>query len=562
MSAASACRTAALVLLLAMAGCDKAAPVALPAAAFDWFEYAGRDTGFERPAEQGEFRNPVLAGFYPDPSITRVGDEYFLVNSSFAWYPGVPIFRSTDLVNWHQVGYVLDREELLPLEGLGVSRGVFAPTIRYHDGLFYMITTLVDAGGNFYVTATDPAGPWSDPVWLPGIDGIDPSLFFDNDGRTYVLNNGPPDYEPLYDGHRAIWIQELDLETGTLVGPREVIVDGGVDPSSKPIWIEGPHVFKVDGWYYLIAAEGGTGFDHSEVVFRSREVFGPYEPGPLNPILTQRDLDPGRPLPVIATGHADFVQTPAGDWWSVFLGCRPYEGHLYNTGRETFLHPVTWQDGWPLILEPARPVPLVAPAPDLPRSGPAALPTTGNFTWRDDFESPALALPWNTLRGPGDAWLDLERRPGKAVIEPVDERLTGTSTPAYLARRQQHAAFTASTSMEMPQAYGMSAGLAVFQNARHHLYMGVRRHEAGWAVFLERVAGKEAGIIAEELLPAGDVQFIELRVRADGRPYAFSYRLDEGEWATLAGGIDGSILSTEVAGGFVGSYLGLHARRE
>jgi xylan 1,4-beta-xylosidase len=557
---AGICRGVALALVLA--GCGKAAPVALPAAAFDWFEYSGSDAVFEVPAEPGDFRNPVLAGFYPDPSITRVGDEYFLVNSSFAWYPGVPIFRSTDLVNWHQVGHVLDRQELLPLEGLRVSRGVFAPTISHHEGLFYMITTLVDAGGNFYVTAPDPAGPWSDPVWLPGIDGIDPSLFFDDDGRTYVLNNGPPAYEPLYEGHRAIWMQELDLETGSLVGPREVIVDGGVDFSAEPIWIEGPHLFRVGDWYYLIAAEGGTGFQHSEVVFRSREPFGPYEPGPLNPILTQRDLDPGRPFPVIATGHADFVETPAGDWWSVFLGCRPYADNLYNTGRETFLLPVTWQDGWPQILEPSRPVPLVSPAPELPAAESAVPPMSGNFTWRDDFESPELALAWNTLRGPADDWLDLELRPGRAVLEPVDERLTGTSTPAYLARRQQHAAFTASTSMEMPSAYGMSAGLAAFQNGRHHLYMGVRRHEAGWAVFLERVAGEEAGIIAENFLSAGDVQFIELKVRGDGRPYTFSYRLDEGEWVTLAEKIDGSILSTDVAGGFVGTYVGLHARRE
>lgn len=562
MSAAIIRRVVLLAMALALGGCEKAAPVALPAAAFDWFEYSGDDAWFEQPAEPGEYRNPVLAGFYPDPSITRVGDEYFLVNSSFAWYPGVPIFRSNDLVNWSQLGYVLDREDLLPLDGLRVSRGVFAPTIRYHDGSFYMITTLVDAGGNFYVTASDPAGPWSDPVWLPGVDGIDPSLFFDDDGRAYVVNNGPPAYEPRYDGHRAIWIQELDLEKGTLTGPREVIVDGGVDIEEEPIWIEGPHLFRVDDWYYLIAAEGGTGFNHSEVVFRSKELFGPYEPGPLNPILTQRDLDPGRPFPVIAAGHADFVQTPAGDWWSVFLGCRPYEGTLYNTGRETFLHPVTWQDGWPLILEPSQPVPLTAPAPGPAPAAQVGSPLNGNFTWRDDFESPTLALPWNSLRGPADAWLDLGSRPGRAVLEPVEERLTGLSTPAFIARRQQHASFTATTSMEMPQAYGMSAGLAAFQNARHHFYMGVRRHEAGWAVFLERVAGDETGIVAEHFLPADGVRYIELRVRADGRPHTFSYRLDEGDWATLADGIDGSILSTDVAGGFVGTYLGLHARRE
>ena len=327
------------------------------AAVFEWFEYSGQDEWFDLPARTGTFRNPVLAGFHPDPSIVRVDDDYYLVNSSFGWYPGVPIFHSTDLVNWTQLGHVLDRPESLPVQGLGISRGVFAPTLRYRDGVFYMITTLVDAGGNFYVTATDPAGPWSDPVWLPDVDGIDPSIFFDVDGRAYITNNGPPDYDPLYGGHRAIWIQEFDVAAGKTVGPRKVIVDGGVDLESKPVWIEGPHIYRVGDWYYLVAAEGGTGHEHSQVVFRSRDVFGPWEPGPRNPILTQRDLDPSRPFPVTTTGHADLVRTPAGDWWSVFLACRPYENDYYNTGRETFLLPVTWSDGWPMILEPGLPVP-------------------------------------------------------------------------------------------------------------------------------------------------------------------------------------------------------------
>ncbi|NNF69129.1 MAG: glycoside hydrolase family 43 protein [Acidimicrobiia bacterium] len=537
-------------------------PAATPAAVFDWFEYSGRDAWFEQPAQPGGVRNPILAGFYPDPSIVRADDGYYMVTSTFSWYPGVPIFRSEDLVNWTQIGHVLDHPSLLPVEGKGVSRGVFAPTIRYHDGIFYMINTLVDAGGNFYVTATDPAGPWSEPVWLPEIDGIDPSILFDDDGRVYVTNNGPPDYEPLYEGHRALWIQELDLAAGKLIGPRKMIVDGGVDLETQPIWIEAPHIFKVDDWYVLIAAEGGTEFYHSEVVFRSRAPFGPYEPGPVNPILTQRTLDPERPFPVIASGHADFVQTPEGDWWAVFLACRPYEGMFYNTGRETFLHPVTWQDGWPMILDPSKPVPLALARPDLTAAQASATPYTDNFTWREEFDARELGFVWNSLRGPSDAWLDLESHEGAATMTPMSERLSGSSTPAFLARRQQHASFSASASMRMPMSSGMSAGIAVFQNEQHHFYLGVRRVDSEWSIFLEQAAGGEPEAFVERALSSGDGDSIELRVDAEGRPYSFTYRLEGGDWITLAEGLDGSILSTHVAGGFVGSYIGLHVRVE
>lgn len=242
---------------------------------FDWFEYTGRDAVFEQPLPPGSYRNPILPGFYPDPSVTRAGDKYYLVNSTFAYFPGIPIFESTDLVHWTQIGHVIDRASQLRFDGLGISRGVFAPTIAYHDGTFYVLNTAVDSGGNYLVTSKDPRGPWSDPIWLPEIDGIDPSIFFDADGRAYILNNGPPEGVPQYDGHRAIWIQEYDVEKQALVGPRKVVLDGGVDPSTQPIWIEGPHLYLIDGTYYLMCAEGGTGPNHSEVILRGRSPWGP-----------------------------------------------------------------------------------------------------------------------------------------------------------------------------------------------------------------------------------------------------------------------------------------------
>ncbi|MGB6354130.1 MAG: glycoside hydrolase family 43 protein, partial [Steroidobacteraceae bacterium] len=342
-------------------------PLALPAqepsASFDWFEYSGHDPVFDSPLPPGGYRNPILAGFYPDPSITRAGKRFYLVNSTFTYFPGIPIFESTDLVHWRQLGNVIDRPSEMQFAGLSVSRGIFAPSIRFHSGVFYVIGTAADAGGNFFSIAKHPAGPWSDPIWLPQLDGIDPSFFFDDDGRAYVLNNGPPPGKPQYEGHRAIWIQQFDLKARALIGPRRVLIDGGVDFSQMPVWIEGPHLYKRRGWYYLMCAEGGTGMQHSEVVLRGHSPWGPFIAYSGNPILTQRDLDDERSDPIAAAGHADLVQTPGGRWWATFLGVRPYGKVHYNVGRETFLLPVDWKHGWPVILRHGKAIPYVAAAP-------------------------------------------------------------------------------------------------------------------------------------------------------------------------------------------------------
>ncbi|MDB5687060.1 MAG: xylan 1,4-beta-xylosidase, partial [Rhizorhabdus sp.] len=293
-------------------------------ARFDWLEYRGLESG-ANPGP-GSYRNPILAGFYPDPSIVRVGPDFYLVNSSFSWFPGIPIWHSRDLVHWRQIGNAIDRPEQLDFKGLGMSRGVFAPDISHHGGRFYIINTCVDCGGNFVITARDPRGPWSNPVWLKDLGGIDPSLFFDDDGSAWIVNNDGPEGKPLYDGHRAIWLRRFDPGTLQASGPPRLIVNGGVDLARKPVWIEGPHLFKKDGVYYLMAAEGGTGTDHSEVIFRADQIDGPYVPAPsaVNPILTQRDLDPARSAPITSAGHADLVKLDNGDWWAVFLATRPY----------------------------------------------------------------------------------------------------------------------------------------------------------------------------------------------------------------------------------------------
>jgi xylan 1,4-beta-xylosidase len=542
--------------------------IAAPASAaepvvFDWFEYQGKDPTYDLRLKAGEFRNPILPGYFPDPSIERVGDRYWLVNSTFAHYPGIPIHESRDLVHWRLVGHALSDPNKLKFDGRDISRGVFAPSIHHHDGTFYVINTLVDAGGNFFVTARDPKGPWSDPVWLPEVEGIDPSFFFDDDGKAYILNNGGPEGKPLYDGHRAIWMQQFDLTTQKVTGARRVLVNGGADFAKQPIWIEGPHLYRIDGWYYLMCAEGGTGPGHSEVIFRSRDVWGPYEPNPRNPILTQRDLPANRANPVSNAGHADLVQAPDKSWWAVFLASRPYQGDRYNTGRETWLLPVRWQDGWPVILEKGKPIPYVAKGPaTLPRGkrAPTHDPQAGNFTLRDEFDDPTLAPHWLQIYAPAQAWYDTTSNPGALTIRPLAVPLDAKRNASFLARRQQHLNFEASVALTPPKTPGVAAGLAAFQNANHWYFAGARRTEAGVQVFLERRDGEKLQVTTGSA--TADVSTVRLRIRASGAKYSFFYSLGAGAWQTLQLDDDGSILSTEVAGGFVGTVLGPYARQE
>jgi xylan 1,4-beta-xylosidase len=527
---------------------------------FDWFEYTGRDSAFEQPLPAGHYRNPVLTGFYPDPGVTRAGDRFYLVNSTFAYFPGIPVFESSDLVHWKQVGNVIDRPSQLDFDGLGVSRGVFAPTISHHDGTFYVLNTAVDNGGNYIVTAKNPAGPWSDPVWLPSVGGIDTSLFFDDDGKVYLLNNDAPEGEPLYEGHRAIWLREFDVRKLQPIGPAKVVINGGVDLSKKPIWIEGPHLYKRDGWYYLVCAEGGTGPQHSQVVLRSRDAWGPYEPYEHNPILTQRDLAAGRANPITNAGHADLVEGPDGQWWAVFLASRTYAGVHYNTGRETYLLPVAWKNGWPVILENGRAIPQVAPAPSFMRGEATQAPLSGNFTWRDDFDQPRLDPAWMFVRVPKTKWADLASMPGALTIHPLAEGLDTLRNPSFLARRQQHMAFEAVTSLHVPREENIAAGLAAFQGENYWYFLGVRKVGGGIELFLEKSSGKTRATIAKTRVEAATT--LKLQITGSNGAYSFWYDTDGKGWQGLVQNDDGTILSTDIAGGFVGATLGPYARIE
>ncbi len=516
------------------------------------------------------FTNPIIAGFYPDPSICRVGKDYYLVNSTFSYFPGITVFHSRDLVHWKLIGYVLNRPEQFNLDGQGVSRGLFAPAIRYHNGLFYVTCTLVDIGGNFVATAKDPAGPWSTPVWLPQINGIDPSLFFDDDGKAYIIYNSiPPDDKPLYNGHRTIRIHEFDPESLRVKGEERILINGGTNIDKKPAWIEAPHILKKDGMYDLIDAEGGTADQHSEVVFKSGNVDGPYVSYEKNPILTQRNLDPRRAFAITSTGHADFVQTESGDWWAVFLGCRPYrpyEEEYYNTGRETFLAPVRWSDGWPTINPGHEEVQYRYPYPIQSSKDSIDIPTSGNFQTRDEFDSQELNLNWVFLRTPHEKWYDLTQKKGYLSIRLRPETCVDSMNPSFLGRRQQHLRCSASAALLFtPKTDNEKAGLLVFQNEKHFYFLckSSEKSEPVIQLYSSDSSGKAAsGMVLIASTPIGknkQENEMLLKIEAKDDTYSFSYAYNPGQWTLLKDNIDAKFLSTRVAGGFVGCMYAMYA---
>ncbi|MYM81062.1 family 43 glycosylhydrolase [Duganella sp. FT50W] len=540
-----------ITLLTALCSLSVAAQAATTSARFEHYSYAGKALEPASP-KPGEFVNPILAGYFPDPSVTRVGDDYYLVNSSFTNFPGLPLMHSRDLVTWTQIGNALDRPEQVDFSGRRGSQGIYAPDISHHDGVYYIITTCAACVGevnNFIITATNPAGPWSKPVTVKGLNGIDPSIFWD-EGKAWIVHNDAPQGTPRYDGHRAIYLTELDPATLQLKGKPQVIVDGGVKPAANPIWIEGPHLLKKDGYYYLICAEGGTGDNHSEVVFRSRDIRGPYLPGPVNPILTQRDLDPKRPNPVTTAGHAKFVQTQNGDWWAVFLATRPYPGNMYNIGRDTFLLPVQWRDGWPMILEQGKTVPYTLPKPKLPAQAAATPPMNGNFSYVDEFDRP-LSPAWIGVRTPRTPFYKVEQ--GALVLTSGQPLGDLAGVPAFIGRRQQHHDAIVSTVVNYaPRHDGERAGLVAMQNDAAYVFLGVSQLQGKPSVVLYKTeAGKETLLASA---PVSDAR-VELIMEMHGGRSAYSYR-SGGQLRSLQSDVDVTFLSTQKAKGFVGVVIG------
>ena len=534
--------------------CMLAAGAQAQTAQFDYFKYAGNDSRFNVEIDKThQYYNPILAGFYPDPSICRVGDTYYLVNSSFTFFPGVPLSTSKDLVNWKSAGHVLDRPSQVPLKGQHVSGGIFAPAISYNkkNKTFYMITTNVGAG-NFFVKSKDPSKGWSEPIYLRKIDGIDPSFFFDDNGKGYIVHNGPVVGGADYEGQRSIRCFEFDVKGDSIKGDFKEILRGGTHVEKKPIWIEGPHVFKKGKFYYLMCAEGGTGGWHSEVILRAKNPMGPWEENPNNPILTQRTgLDPNRKDPVSSAGHADIVEDGKGNWWAVFLACRPYEEDMYNTGRDTYLLPVTWKDGWPEILAKNTPISTVGEKAGLKPAEKNEF--SGNFSYTDYFES--INPRWMILRNYEPFFVKGTNSKG-IKFNLLPGNIYKRDPMSAIWARQQHGTFTAETEINFtPRNDKEIAGLALLQKEDHNFVLGKTMKKGQLMVTLTR-AEKNNVQIASATIKGGK---LKLKVEGHDRYYDFYYAVGNGDWQLLAKGVDASNLSTQKSGGFIGAVIGLYA---
>ncbi len=453
-----------------------------------------------------------------------------MVTSSFEFFPGVPVFHSRDLVNWEQLGHALQRDSQLPLHGCQPSGGIYAPTIRYHEGLFYMITTNVSGGGNLIVTASDPAGPWSEPVYI-NHQGIDPSLLFDGDGKVYYTGTG------RLDGKKGIVMFEIDPLTGEILSPKQLVWQGtgGRHP-------EGPHLYRVDGWYYLMISEGGTEFGHMVTMARSKSPWGPYEPCPRNPILTHRDQENS---PIAATGHADLVQAADGSWWMVFLAYRESAKYFHHLGRETFLCPAAWEDGW-LKVNGGAPITLEMDCGTLPaQSFPARLPRT-------DF-SQTIGPEWNYLRNP-DMGKYVRGKDGLTLYG-SERTLDENVSPTFLGRRQEQfdGVFRA---LLRPTALqeNTRAGITVFYGPQNHYDLYLTKG----SICLQKTIGDLQSVVYEAPWEGA----CELEVSFDRLMYTFAFGKPGGE-KRQAGTALTRYVSTEATPiSFTGVYLGIYVQGE
>lgn len=501
-------------------------------------------------------KNPIMPGFYPDPSICAVGEDYYIVNSTFAYFPGLPVLHSKDLAHWEQIGNVMDRESQLPLQSAGHSQGLFAPTMRYYNGTYYVICTNVSHGGNYVVTASRPEGPWSEPHYIQGADGIDPSLFFDDDGKCYYIGTHPNPDGVKYNGDWYIWIQELDVVNWKLVGEHKNVWNGAM---KKICWPEGPHLYKKGDYYYIMHAEGGTGPEHAVTICRSKDIWGPYENNFCNPILTHRHL--GKDYPIKYVGHADMIETPKGDWYMVMLAVRPKE--CYTTmGRETFLAKVTWENDWPVVnagvglLTDEVEINLDEWNPDLDptsytcKTNHKNAAPGSNRTYHFD-EMDQLGDEFLFLRNPEADMVNMVRGEGlwlKCNYETLKEQ----ASPSYVSIRQQHHRFTTGASLLTDTLKGgRRAGYALVQSNTYNLRLEIGNCKADAILCMN---GEDTVI--------GSVPVTSKEVKIDFIVNDLSAAIQvttDGNTVTVADNIDVRNLSTEVAGGFVGCTVGMYA---
>ena len=509
--------------------------------------------GFVVFAQNGpkEFQNPILPGFYPDPSICRVGDTYYLVNSSFEWFPGLPIHKSKDLVNWQKIGYGIDRkEQIFYKSGLKNSNGIFAPTIRYHEGTFYVITTMVGQKGNFIITAKKPEGPWSKPLWIDDAPGIDPSLFWDDDGRCYYTGAAVIDgSQNEWPGKNGIWMQEIDPDKGILLGAKKQLTFGH---ARNARWAEGPHLYKINGEYLLMIGEGGTGEYHAVTVFNSEKLWGPYIPNHANPVMTHRHL--GKTHTIGQTGHADLVQTQNGEWWSVMLAKRKIEGYV-TLARETFLAKVIMSQ------QESGVTPIFNPGTGLLQKE----QKRPNLTWspvaevagKDDFDTAVLGLEWNFLRSPENQWYQLKKGTIKIQLRP--ETVNTLKNPSFIAQRTRNENYRSLTKMTFKsKKVNEKAGLVIYRRHGNNYQLLKEKNEL---VLIKVLQENNKGTVIPEVVARVPYKnnTVFLAVEVKGIKAAFFYGAEKDNLSQIGSMQDYTIVSDDVAQKFNGVYIGMYA---
>lgn len=478
------------------------------------------------PVDQATYTNPIIPGFHSDPSVCRVGEDYYLITSTFEYFPGIPVFHSKDLVNWEQIGYCIHRKEQFP-EGLNL----FAATIRYHDGTFYMINTNVKGYKNFYVTATNPAGPWSDPIYVDGLFGIDPDLFWDDDGKAYAISS-------------LMRLYEIDLKTGKLLTEGKQVWYG-----AGGRYAEGPHIYKKDGWYYLMAAEGGTEEAHHETIARSNSIWGPYTDNPANPILAHANAA-GQSIPIQGVGHADIIQAHDNSFWIVFHGYRNISDKVHHIlGRETCLAPINWpKNSWPVVNGNGT-ADVNMTCATLP------LQPFEEKSSKIDFNENQLGLEWNYIQIPNENNFSLSERPGFFRLKGATETINTHATSTFTGKRLEDFFFTANTRLEFdPKNENEEAGMILLNNGSHFDIM-VQKKADTRVLVVKLQFGRTIYTSKEYPLEAGPV---DLQIKGEKTSFTFSYRQGNNEFIEVETA-DAKFLATETVGFFTGVYVGLYA---
>lgn len=481
-----------------------------------------------------QYNNPIIRGVNPDPSICRVGEDFYLVTSSFEYFPGIPVYHSRDLVNWKQIGNCIARPQMLPMEKAKSSGGVWAPTIRYEDGIFY-VTATFDGIGNFIIKSTDPAGGWSDPIWIH-FDGIDPSITFVDGEMYYCANDFGMRREK--EGDEGISLTRLDKDTGEIIGEVKQIWKGTGEG-----WLEAPHIYQLDHYYYIVTAEGGTESRHMVTVGRSRSIWGPYEPCPQNPILTNRN---DTSLQVACSGHADLFEDGRGNWWMVHLGTRPVQG-MSSIGRETFLMPVTWQNGWPVVGTDKK--------THLKMEGPLWNRQAVCEKKRYDFGTEAMEPQWLFRRSPDLACY--ERKNSMLLLTASVEKMRDAwGTTTFVALRQPDSVFEIEADLEFYSCNdGDMLGMAVYLSENYYCRIGKKRYMGEEFLVVEQ---KMEGLEIELYRGRINKKYLKLRITSDGSRYYFAYE-EQGSWKCVGQTLT-KFLSCELAGKcFTGTLIGMFA---